>query len=477
MTQELPAPEVPIAEVERLRRHQQEHVLHWWDELAPALRQSLAAQIADIDFEQLSRLTMPAKSDAAYEEPAAQRASRAVPPAQLVRVPRNDQEGQIWADARKAGAELLQAGRVGVILVAGGEGTRLGFPHPKGQFTIGPVSGKPLFQLLAEQVVARTRQTGRPIPYYVMTSPATHDETVAYFESHAYFGLHRGDVAFFPQGTMPAIDRHTGKLLLSARHELALNPDGHGGILAALDRSNLLEHMRRSGVDFLYYHQVDNPLARVCDPAFLGLHALHQSEVSTKVVAKLSPEEKMGVAVDVDGRTQIIEYSDMPAEVAARRDANGQLLLWAGSTAMHVFSRSFFERLRAGRIELPFHRAIKKVPYLDEAGQLIEPEAENAVKFERFIFDALPLAERSLVVEARREDEFCPLKNKTGDFSPEHVRQNLSRLYTEWLRSAGATIADNLPVEISPLYALDAAELAGKIDASRTFDGPVYLEG
>jgi UDP-N-acetylglucosamine/UDP-N-acetylgalactosamine diphosphorylase len=235
--------------------------------------------------------------------------------------------------------------------------------------------------------------------------------------------------------------------------------------------------MRSRSIDYLYYHQVDNPLARVCDPAFLGFHVQHQSEISTKVVAKLSPEEKMGVAVDVDGRTQIIEYSDMPARVAARRDAHAQLLLWAGNTAMHVFSRSFFERLRAGRIELPFHRAIKKVPFVDEAGKLVEPETENAIKFERFIFDALPLAERSLVVEARREDEFCPLKNKSGDFSPEHVRHSMARLHAQWLRAAGATVPDDLSVEISPLYALDAEELAGKLDASRKFDGPVYLEG
>jgi UDP-N-acetylglucosamine/UDP-N-acetylgalactosamine diphosphorylase len=411
-------------------------------------------------------------------------------------VPRNEQDLEAWSEARATGVELLQAGRVGVILVAGGEGTRLGFPHPKGQFPIGPVSGKPLFQLLAEQVVARSRpyqshqsqlnqpqssqtsikQTGASIPYYVMTSPATHDETVAFFEGHSYFGLNRDDVHFFRQGTMPAVDRQTGMLLLADKHELALNPDGHGGVLSALDKSHLLDQMRSRGVDYLYYHQVDNPLARVCDPAFLGFHALRQSDISTKVVAKLSPEEKMGVAVDVDGRTQVIEYSDIPPDVAARRDAHGQLLLWAGNTAMHVFSRSFLERLRAGRIELPFHRAFKKVPFIDDAGRLVEPETENAIKFERFIFDALPLAERSLVVEARREDEFCPLKNKSGDFSPEHVRQSMSRLYAGWLRAAGANVPDDVPVEISPLYALDAEELAGKVDVTRKFDDPAYLE-
>src|SRR5579872_46561 len=225
MTSESPPPDA-----ERLFRHRQEHILRWWDELTPPLRSSLAAQIADVDVEQLARLTRLAEGPAAEESPA-EKARRAVAPAQLVRLPLNQSDLAEWEAARKTGDELLRAGRVGVILVAGGEGTRLGFPHPKGQFPIGPVSGKSLFQLLAEQVVARARKARASIPYYVMTSPATHDQTVSFFENHSYFGLDRGHVHFFRQGTMPAVDRRTGKLLLSAKHELALNPDGHGGIL------------------------------------------------------------------------------------------------------------------------------------------------------------------------------------------------------------------------------------------------------
>src|SRR5262249_23868118 len=314
------------------------------------------------------------------------------------------------------------------------------------------------------------------IPYYVMTSLATHHETITFFEAHRYFGLDPADVQFFRQGNMPAIDRRSGRLLLAEKHELALNPDGHGGILAALDRARLLEDLRRRGIDYVYYHQVDNPLARVCDPAFLGFHAERGSEVSSKVVAKLTPEERMGIVVDVDGRTQIIEYSDLPAEMAARRDARGEILLWAGRPAMDDFSRSFLERLRDRKTSPPFHRAVKKVPFIDEAGRRVEPETENAVKFERFIFDVLPLARRSLVVEALREDEFCPLKNKAGDFSARHVQDSLSRQYRSWLSAAGVAVPADLPVEISPLYALDAEELASKIDRRQKFNGPVYLE-
>jgi len=449
-------------------------VLRFWHELSSEQRQTLVRQIEQLDLSQFERMT---KADDSLVESPARMALRAVPPAQLVRAGAlGDRDKEAWTAARETGEALLRAGRVGVILVAGGEGTRLGFPHPKGEFPLGATSGKTLFQLLAEQVVARSKRAGKSIPYYVMTSHATHDETVAFFERHRHFGLARGEVHFFCQGNMPAVDRESGRLLLSAKHELALNPDGHGGFLAALDRVNLLEDMRRRGIDFLFYHQVDNPLVRVCDPAFLGFHAERRSEVSTKVVAKLAPEERMGVVVDVDGRTQIIEYSDLPAEVAARRSPQGELLHWAGSTAIHIFDRSFLERLTTAHVELPFHRAVKKVSYVDDTGQLVEPATENAVKYERFIFDVLPLAERSLVVEALREDEFCPLKNKTGDFSPEHVRAGMSRRFAGWLRSAGVAVADDLPVEISPRYALDAEELAAKIDRTRTFDGPVHLE-
>ncbi|MBI3864392.1 MAG: UDPGP type 1 family protein, partial [Planctomycetia bacterium] len=447
--------EVPQPLAEQLRVHRQDHVLRWWGELKSAERDALARQLAEIDLDQLDRAWQQITGQDEREESPAERARRAAAPRQLVRVAHSDADRREWSEARAAGGGLLRAGRVGAVLVAGGEGSRLGFPHPKGQFPIGPVSAKPLFQLFAEQLRARARAAGARIPWYVMTSDSTHDETVDFFRQHAAFGMDPRDVHFFRQGAMPAVDRQTGRLLMASRHELVLNPDGHGGFLAALDRSGLLDQMCDAGIDYVYYHQVDNPLARVCDPAFLGFHLRMGSEVSTKVVAKLSPEERMGVAVELDGRTQIIEYSDLPHDMAAERDAAGELKFWAGSTAIHVFSRSFLERLRAARIELPFHRAIKAVPHIDDAGALVEPKAENAIKFERFIFDVLPLAERSLVVEARRDDEFCPLKNKSGDFSAEHVKRSLSELYAGWLRSAGATIPEQATVEISPLYAFD----------------------
>ncbi|MBS0266044.1 MAG: UTP--glucose-1-phosphate uridylyltransferase [Planctomycetes bacterium] len=465
---------LPTNLVERLRVHRQDHLLRFWNELTPTQRDSLVGQLQAVDFEQLARLWQQ-NSEAVDEESPADRARRARPPRQVIRVPQSEADRRAHQAAYQAGLELLRSGRVGVILVAGGEGSRLGFPHPKGQFPIGPVSNKSLFQMLAEQVVARSREAGAVIPYYIMTSDATHDETVEFFLTHRYFGLNPRHVHFFRQGTMPAVDLTTGRLLLGSKHELVLNPDGHGGILRALDREHILDQMCDAGVDYLYYHQVDNPLARVCDPVFLGYHAQTGSELSTKVVAKLSAAERMGVIVEVDGLTQIIEYSDMPADVSEQVDSQGGLQFWAGNTAIHIFSRDFLTRLRDNRIELPFHRAIKKVPHLDEQGLHVQPANENAVKFERFIFDVLPLTEKSLVYEARREDEFCPLKNKTGDFSQTHVQASLSRLHASWLRAAGVEIASDALVEISPLFAVDPAELAARVDRTQNFDSPLYL--
>ncbi|HEX6984483.1 MAG TPA: UDPGP type 1 family protein, partial [Planctomycetaceae bacterium] len=349
---------------------------------------------------------------------AANLAAQAGPPADLVRQPRTRHEADEWHRAAQFGEGMLSAGKVGAIVVAGGQGTRLGFEKPKGTFHIGPVSGASLFQVLAEQVLARGRRAGRDVPYYVMTSDATHHHTEEFFRLHHYFGLDPEDVFFFRQGNMPALDAETGRLLLAEKGSLALSPDGHGGILAALKKSGALDDMARRGVEYLHYHQVDNPTAIVCDPALLGWHALRASEITTKVVAKVSPAEKMGVVCDVGGKTQIIEYSDLPDELADKRDADGNPVFWAGNTAIHVLSRTFLERLCDGAHDLPFHVAYKKVPFVDPHGSAVEPATPNAYKFERFIFDALPLAATALVVEADRAREFNPVKNAEGADSP-----------------------------------------------------------
>ncbi len=462
---------------ERLRERGQLHLLQWWDHLSPPEQQAFAAELEAIDwrlFDQIAALDA-GRATAGHDDSPVARARRARPPGQLVRLPRSDDDRLRYAGARQLGLQALADGRVGVILVAGGQGTRLNFPYPKGMYPIGPISGKSLFQILVEQALARSRQAGAAIAYYVMTSDATHAETVAFFHENDHFGFNPDDVRFFVQGNLPAVDQKTGLLLLSDKGRLSSSPDGHGGVVAALARSGCLDDMCRRGVEYLYYHQVDNPLARVCDPVFLGLHLQAGAEVSTKVVAKTAAEEKVGLVVEIDGRPQIIEYSDLPADIARQRDDHGELRLWAGNTAIHLFNRSFIDRVVQSQVELPLHRALKKVPCLDDSGRPADPAVENAFKFERFVFDLLPLARSTLVVETDRQGEFHPLKNQDGEFSPEGVRQAMSRAYYAWFCDAGVARPPDGPVEISPLVALDAAELAAKIDPLCVYDGPLYL--
>jgi UDP-N-acetylglucosamine/UDP-N-acetylgalactosamine diphosphorylase len=466
--------------VERLERHGQGHLLRWWDELDDIGRARLATEVAAIDFGQLDRLIAELVRGDGGGAPPGDR----VRPIEAVRLPQTDGERVAVRRAAGVGADAMAAGEVGVILVAGGSGTRLGFDGPKGTFPIGPVSSASLFQIHAEKIVALSHRHRRTVPLYLMTSPENHEATVDFFQANDRFGLEH--VRFFVQGQMPAVDRASGKVLLASKDRVALSPDGHGGTLAALaapgpgGAPSCLEEMRQLGVRTLFYFQVDNPLVRIAEPAFIGLHREADAEMSFKVVERTSPDEKLGVVVSVDGRPQVIEYSDLPAELAGRREPEGRLELWAGSIAVHILERSFIERL-AGEHRLPFHRAIKKVEYVDDAGRAIRPEEPNAVKFEQFIFDALPMAARWNVVETDRACEFEPLKNAVGADSPATVHQRMSDQFGSWLEQAGAAVprrADgSVPfgIEISPLFALDAAELKSKIEPGLVVDRPIYL--
>ena len=454
-----------------LKPLEQEHLLAFWDRLTGAKRAKLAAEIARIDFE---RVLMTYRGSGVKEDWAALARRAVAPPA--VRLGRTDNPYSM-SEARHAGEVALRDGRVGVVLVAGGQGTRLGFDHPKGCYPIGPVSCASLFQILLEKVHATSRRYGVPIPLYVMTSPATHDETLAYLGSHDRFGISPGDLTVFCQGAMPAVDARSGRLLLAAPDGLALSPDGHGGMPAALRTSGALDDSRRRGLEHLFYMQVDNPLVVVCGPEFIGYHLLAESELSTQVVAKSSPRDRVGNVVSVDGQLRIIEYSDLPDDAAEQRLPDGSLKLWAGNTAMHVFAVSLLDRASQPGHELPYHLAHKKVPFLNEVGELIEPDEPNAIKFEQFIFDLLPLAANPIVVEVDEATHFAPVKNAPGAErdSPEKVKAQMIALHRLWLERAGAHVAPGIAVEISPLFALDAEETAGKTGARSEIKSDYYF--
>ena len=440
----------------RIEAAGQEQVFRFWEELDEAGRAKLLGQLREIDWEQLPPLV----AAAVVRRPENAIPADLAPAVFFPRLPADETMRDLYRRAAERGEELFRAGRVAALTVAGGQGTRLGFDGPKGTYPIGPCSGRTLFQYFAETLIAAERKYGRRINWYIMTSQLNHRATVDFFAAHDRFGLAEDQVFFFSQGMMPAFGTD-GRILLDAKDSLALAPNGHGGTLLALRRSGALDKMARDGNDVISYFQVDNPLAPVIFPLFAGLHDLERSEMSAISLTKTGPFEKLGNFCLSGGHVHIIEYSDLPAELAESRDAAGELRFRAGSPAIHLFRRAFIERLTAnGQLRLPWHRADKKVPYLDEAGNRIEPEAPNAVKLESFIFDALPLAERTLILEGDRETMFAPTKNKTGVDSVESCRRSILARDAKRLAAAGFPLPPRVEIELSPLAGDSAAELA-----------------
>lgn len=447
----------------------QSHLLRYWDQLEDAGRNRLAAQIKGVDWDALSGLIQSHVLNA----PETDIPEDLSPAPYFPAIPEDDERATYYRKAKAAGVELLSSGQVAALTVAGGQGTRLGFDGPKGTYPITPVEGKTLFQYFAESLLRAGEKFGHPIPWFIMTSEMNDQATREFFEERRYFGLDPTNVSFFTQGTMPAIGLD-GKLLLAEKDSLALAPDGHGGTLLALRVSGALDAMRQAGVNVISYFQVDNPLVSVVDPLFIGLHHLEQSEMSARMLAKTNPHEKLGNFCVSGGRLRIIEYSDMPDELAEARDEAGRLRFISGSPAIHVINREFVERLTdEGRLNLPWHRADKKVSCVDGDGNIITPDEPNAVKLESFIFDALPMAEKPMVFEAIRDEEFAPTKNKTGVDSVESCREMLIDRDAKWLKAVGVAVPekdDGRPdcvVELSPRHYLDVDDVAA---AAKTGD-------
>lgn len=450
---------------ERLDRYAQGHLLAFWPCLDATQRTQLLEDLDQIDLECCRRLigayvlckpriSLPAKID---------------PPPILPADPDAD-HAELYHRARAAGREAIRAGRVAAFTVAGGQGTRLGFDGPKGAFPIGPIRDASLFQLLAESLLGVQRRYGCRPRWYIMTSPTNHVATLDFFAASRYFGLRADDVVFFAQGQVPAF-LPDGRIALARPHRVALSPDGHGGSLRALASNGALDDMREHGIDLISYFQVDNPLVKMIDPLFIGLHMLTGSEMSTKAVTKADDLERVGNICLADGRLAVIEYSDLPPELARARNRDGSRRLDAGNIAIHVLSRVFVERLTAGPAagRLPWHRAEKQVSVVDPDGRLITPTGPNVVKLETFVFDAIPLARNPLVMYTPRAEEFSPIKNAEGVDSPAVARRDLIRRAARWLEGAGVSVSRDAtgeldpPIEISPAFALDAQDLRERL--------------
>ncbi len=459
----------------RLRPAGQEHLLDFWDRLNAAQRQKLATQIAEIDLDLLARLRSQ-RSESAADDKAqfAALASRAESPPAI----RLDGKGPFTRrGAIERGEAALRAGDVGMILVAGGLGTRLGFDKPKGMFEIGPLSRRSLFEVIIDQLRAVSRRYGSPIPLYLMTSPATDADTRKFLTAHGNFGLTASELRIFCQATMWALDNRWEKILLESPDSLFLGPDGHGGMLQALVKSGCLNDIADRRIKHLFYGQVDNPLLTVCEPYLIGCHLLGQSQMTTQVARKRDPLERVGNVVSERGRVHIIEYSDLPEAAARQTNGDGSLKLWAGNLAVHVFDVDFLAAAADDPDALPFHIAHKKVPYLDASGRQVESEKPNAIRFERFIFDLLPRAENALVVEADPAEAFAPVKNAEREKTDTKATAQaaMTALHRRWLAEAGMQVAAVVTVEINPLWALDVAEIGQKLKPGTKIERNTYF--
>jgi UDP-N-acetylglucosamine/UDP-N-acetylgalactosamine diphosphorylase len=447
-----------------LEEHGQGHLLAFWGELDEAKKVALLEQIEGLDLREVDKWVADyVKKASPLEVPTKINPAPAYPVS-----PAAAQMQKKYEKAREKGRQLISGGKVAALVVAGGQGTRLGYDGPKGNFPISPIKGKTLFRLFAEQIAAASKKYRVSLPWYIMTSPLNRQTTEEIFERNEWFGLDKKDIYIFQQGTMPNFG-FDGKILMDDKATLSQSPNGHGGTMKAIADSGALADMHQRGVEIISYFQVDNPLINIFDPLFIGLHVVDGAEMSSKALTKTGPKEKIGAFCLVDGKVTVIEYSDLSDEQAERKNPDGSLVFGLGSIAIHVINVKFVEKLRGGELSLPFHKAIKKVPYIDAAGKRIEPREPNGVKLEMFIFDALPLAKKSVVLETPRSEEFAPVKNASGVDSEDVTRTMMTSRAAAWLEAAGmkaprkADGSVDAIIEMSPGFAIDVAEVKAKI--------------
>lgn len=440
--------------IQRIFKYHQEHILHFWDELSEQEQKHLLEIAGAINFRKIQKYYKIAKTE---NKPIN---FSLLEPSDYVK--QNDERREKFY---QLGSEALKSGKVAFLTVAGGQASRLGFDLPKGCFGISPITKKSLFQIFAEKIIFYSNLYNQPLKWFIMTSIDNFKTTVDFFSQNNYFNLDKKNVFFFKQGINPTVTSESGDLILKNKSELFMNPNGHGGILGALTSQGYISQMEHLGIEYLSYFQVDNPLINMADPYFIGCHIDENSNISTKVIRKEFAEEKLGIAMQECKSTKrkIVEYSDIPEKIMKQQDENGNLLFNMGSTGIHIFSVSFIKKASS---KLPIHIANKEMT-LPNINNSDDPEKKISVlKFETFVFDTIPLAKKAIFFETSRNEEFFPLKNKTGTDSIETCIDGQINLYRSWLKDLGCKDIDKIErCEISPLFAPDRAsflEIANK---------------
>lgn len=394
-----------------LKAHGQEHILRFYGELSPREQAVLLSQVETIDWEMVSHFEKPENlSGTGKIEP--------ISAMELAEIRRRRTE------FFRRGAESIGQGKVGAVMLAGGQGTRLGSDVPKGAVDIGITRPLYIFEQLIRNLSEVCAQCGAFVPLLIMTSEKNDVGTREFLAAHQYFGYPADFVRFFRQEMAPGVDER-GKLLLESKGSLALSPNGNGGWYGSLVRAGLDEELKARGVEWLNVFAVDNVLQRIADPVFLGATVLSGKRCGAKVVCKSYPEERVGVLCLENGKPAVIEYYELTEEMANKRDASGGLLYRYGVILNYLFRTDALREMADRRI--PVHVVKKKIPCLDEAGKLVFPERENGYKFETLVVDMVRAIGDCLPFEAEREREFAPIKNRTGEDSVETARLLLEK--------------------------------------------------
>ena len=455
----------------------QGHLFESWDDLGQEEQRKLIQDLRAVNYQLVKRLLHQLRQGQNSEMDLGMLAV-----SEIERLPEAAAggNGNGAADSFSVARNAFREGKVALFLLAGGTGLGSG-SEPTGMLPIGPISGKSLFQLHAEKIRALNRRYKTSLPLHIVIHPDYLEETSEFFKGEHHFGLNPSDVHFVPQPLLPLIDRR-GRFLRSRQGRLALSPSGHGGVLDQYLDSDGTENFRDDGVEYLFFFQVDNPLVQIGDPAFLEHHINGGYEVSSKCIDRLADEDGLGVFCRIGDTTGVIKYVDLPEEERNGQAEDGRPRYPIGNMAAHIFNLDFIARIHSEKLHLSFHKTEKTVEFIDRRGELVRPTEPNCYEFSCCIYDALWSAEKSCIVYADREAEFSPIMQMGGESSSLSAQRDLSKMYAGWLQRCGVEFtgkAREVPpmVEISPLYALNEAELKSRSDLPGEITDDILLTG
>lgn len=399
-----------------LEKYSQEHILNFYDSLDDNKKEELLNQIFSIDFEQLQDLYANINNEKKSE-------CEITPIEYLDKSKLTESQKEEY---KNIGSNVIKQGKYAVLIMAGGQGTRLGHNGPKGTFMLGINPDKSLFEIFCDKLKEIKNKYNVIIPWYLMTSKENNEETVAFFEKNNYFNYPKEYVKFFVQSEIPMIDKE-GKILLKEDGLIKQAANGHGGVFESMFKNGIVDDMKQKNVEWIFIGPVDNPLVQMTDELMLGLAEETNAMAVGKSVVKAGPEEKVGVFCKKNNRPSVVEYTEITKEMCEMRDNNGELLYGESHINCNIFNIKSIERI--GTDKLPYHTAFKKATYMNKNGEIIKPEEPNCYKFETFIFDSFEKLDNMQILRGKREEEFAPVKNKEGVDSPETARTLYKKYY------------------------------------------------